>query len=146
MNSNAIKGIMTSALVAIVVYSFAFFVFVVPEKQKAGVLIQTKPGSVVHIEASESAIVTTSYPITFVPEPMAHTTEAISVFAGPGDYVVIGNLQEGEVRRIIQKSSDEKWLQICCVGGQVAWISIDKIEIDGSVQNLPTYIPLKKGK
>lgn len=111
--------------------------------KKPAVLIQTRPGSVVHIEASESAIVTTTYPITFVAEPMAQIVGLANVYAGPADhYAVIGHLGDGEMRRIIQKSSDQKWLQICCVAGQVAWIAVNKIQIVGDVLGLPTYIDI----
>lgn len=111
--------------------------------QQRQVVINPQPGKVVHADISESAIVTTAYPVTFAPEPMAIVSDPANLYAGPAPtYAVIGAIRSGEMRRIIQRTSAGDYLQICCVQGQIAWIESARVQVDGDTSSIPIYIDL----
>lgn len=108
------------------------------------VVINPQPGKVIHVEISESAVVTTIFPVIFKPEPMAVVSDPVSVYAAPStDSAVIGVLRTGEMRRILQQSEGQAFLQICCVQGQMAWVESAKVRVNGDTSALPVFVPLK---
>lgn len=101
-------------------------------------------GMVLHLDATASQVITTSYPITYVEEPSAIIDFDTNAYSSPSDQgAIIGYLRSGDTRRILTRTSAGDWFQVCCVQGSPAWLKNEDILIDGEIRNLPVYIDFR---
>ncbi len=53
------------------------------------------------------------------------------------DQPVLGIGDEGSTFTVTARTSDSAWLQVCCVKGELAWLSAQFVAITGTIASLP---------
>jgi len=76
---------------------------------------------------------------TAITEPNVQVrSTGINLRSGPGtNYSVIGSAGAGAQLRITGKNSASDWWQVCCVGGQEAWVAAWVVDAFGPLSQVP---------
>ncbi|MBX7236328.1 MAG: protein kinase [Caldilineales bacterium] len=65
----------------------------------------------------------------------------VSVYAGPGPaYGKVGLLKANEVKKLLGRTSDGDWLQICCVNGDPVWVAANLVQVQGDIAKVPIVV------
>lgn len=95
-------------------------------------------------EATQPPVETATSVATVAPgtaQAQVVSDQDVSVYAGPGQaYGKVGLLKANEVKKLLERTSDGTWLQICCVNGDPVWVAANLVQVQGDIAKVPIAV------
>ncbi len=80
-------------------------------------------------------------PAPGIAQPQVVSDQDVSVYAGPGQgFGKIGLLKANEVKKLLGRTADGSWLQICCVNGDPVWVAANLVQVQGDIAKVPVVV------
>ncbi|MCP4360122.1 MAG: hypothetical protein GY796_19115 [Chloroflexi bacterium] len=116
--------------------------------------IAPEPTAVPTLTATPPDTPTPPLPATFTPQPPTNTpaptatavpdalaevaVDKLNVRFGPSlDFTLLGLAEAGEQYAIIGRTSDDAWLQICCLAESPGWVFAETMTVTGNLDIIP---------